>query len=93
MDYEYRIKIAERELAHLREMQALHTAHMDVTDKAIEACGTIMERVESNLEKLTLAQLVTEQKLAALAEIRTRTEERLQSLIEVLLRGEGMRGE
>lgn len=75
MDYEFRIKIAEKELAHLKEMQALFRAHQDALDVSIGALSTVTERIEANLERLTAAQLLTEQKL--------------QNLIDILVREHG----
>jgi hypothetical protein len=79
MDYEWRIKLAERELAHLKELQGITRAHFDVTGQARETFGTTLERIEDNLEKLSAgvrqlqaAQLVTEQKLQNLIEILAR---------------------
>jgi hypothetical protein len=72
MDYEFRIKLAEKELAHLKEMQDIMRTHQDVHDASFAAVNTTLDRIEGILEKLSVAQLATEQKL--------------QSLIDVLLR-------
>ena len=72
MDYEYRILLAEKELQHLREMQSIMRAHQDAHDQPIGTIDTILGRIEKNIEKLSAARIITEQKL--------------QSLIDVLLR-------
>ncbi len=66
MDYEFRIKLAETELAHLREMHALTRLHLDGHDRSIEEIASRTGRIEANLEKLTEAQLVTEVQMQAL---------------------------
>ena len=75
MDYEFRIKIAEKELAHLREMQTLYRARADAHDASLAALDTLTGRIEANLEQITAAQLVTERKL--------------QNLIDILVREHG----
>ena len=72
MDYEFSILAAEKELAHLKEMQALYAAHQEVHDKAFAAVGSRLDRIEEILEKLALAQAATEQKLQSLIEILVR---------------------
>ena len=66
MDYEYRIQLAEKELAHYREMQTILRSHQDAHDRSIEGLKTIQQRTEANLEKLSVAQLVTEARLESL---------------------------
>jgi hypothetical protein len=66
MDYEFRIKVAERELAHLREMQKLTEAHQDTHDMSIAALGGRMDRVEANLETTSELLRETAKKLAEL---------------------------
>lgn len=72
IDYEFRILVIEKELAHLKEMQNLIRLHQDAHDQSLGAVENILERIESNVEKLSAAQLITEQ--------------RLQNLIDVLAR-------
>lgn len=72
MNYEFRIELAEKELAHLREMQSLIRARQDAYDQAVDAAIARFTRIEENLEKLTAAQLVTEQKLQSLIAILAR---------------------
>lgn len=79
IDYEYRITVAEKELAHLREMQALARAHREAHDQPFAAVATRMERIEDNLDKatailkdLSVAQKVTEQKFQGLIDILVR---------------------
>lgn len=75
MDYEFRIKIAEKELAHLKEMQSLFLARQDAHDASIAMLDKITGQIEANLEQITALQLVTERKL--------------QNLIDVLVREHG----
>ncbi|MBV9269171.1 MAG: hypothetical protein JO061_23580 [Acidobacteriaceae bacterium] len=49
IDYQFRIKVAERELAHLREMQAIQQAHLDAHDCSFEAVGGRLDRIEADL--------------------------------------------
>jgi hypothetical protein len=51
MDYEYRIRLAEKELAHYREMQTILRSHQDAHDRSIEGLKTIQQRTEANLER------------------------------------------
>lgn len=78
MDYQFRIELAEKELAHLREMQTLIRARQDAHEQSLDASAKRFERIEITLEKLAAAQLVTEQKL--------------QSLITLLVREHGNGG-
>ena len=72
MNYEYRILLAEKELAHLREMQAIMQSHQDTHDQGFVAVASRLDRIEENLDRLVAAQLVTEQKLQGLIDILTR---------------------
>ena len=79
MDYEFRILLAEKELAHLREMHGLMRTHIDVHDTGFKAAEERFERIEGNLERTntTLAETALLQKV---------TEQKLQSLIDLLVR-------
>ena len=75
MDYEFRIKHAELELAHLREMQALHGSRLDAHDQWIEAARAWFDRVmetinrtSANLDLLTIRQMTLEEKIDRLIE-------------------------
>lgn len=81
MDYEFRIKLAEKELAHLREMQVLMQEHQGAHDASFTVVSSRMDRTEANLEKLAALQVVTEQKLQNVAD-------KLENLIDVLVRGQ-----
>lgn len=79
MDYEFRILALEKELTHAREMQAFHRGHLDAHDASFKAVGTRMERIEADLadavatlKGVTVAQVVTEQKLQGLIDILAR---------------------
>lgn len=61
MDYEFRIKQAELELAHFREMQALRGDRLDSHDRSIDAMKQILDgilvtvnRTAANLDVLTV---------------------------------------
>lgn len=84
MDYEYRILIAEKELTHLREIQAISRAHQDAHGQSIAAIDTILQRVETNLERLSALQIVTEEKMHGLMTNQLAIGQKLQGLIEVL---------
>jgi hypothetical protein len=79
MDYEWSIKVHERELAHLREMQALTRAHMDTHDTSFQVVGDRMERIETSLE-------LTQATVREVAEMQKVTEQKMQSLIDILAR-------
>lgn len=75
MDYEFRIKHAELELAHLREMQALHSTRLDAHDRSIEATriwfDRVMETIDrtaANLDLLTIRQMTLEEKIDRLVD-------------------------
>jgi predicted transcriptional regulator len=79
MDYEFRIQVAEKELAHLREMQRLMRSNLDAHDASFDAAIKRFERIEANLESvsamqktLSTAQLVTEQKMQGLIDLLVR---------------------
>jgi hypothetical protein len=72
MDYEWSIKVCERELAHLREMQALHRAHLDAHDGALNVVGGRMDRIEATLERTAAMQEITERKMQGLIDILAR---------------------
>ena len=49
MDYEFRIKLAEKELAHLRDMQEIQRQRQDTTDARFEAIERLLfESVQLN---------------------------------------------
>ena len=54
MDYEFKITVLEKELAHYREMQALQQAHLDAHDSTLGSLVQIAQRTERNLEALTV---------------------------------------
>lgn len=81
MDYEWRIQIAEKELAHLREMQTLAHAHQDTTDQNVHILGNRMDRVEADLAE-TAANLKEASNLAKV------TQQKLTELINALHGGQ-----
>ncbi len=81
MDYEFHIQLAEKELAHLREMQPLMRSHQEAHDRSFTVVGSRLDRIEENLENVT--SVLKELSLAQAA-----TEQKLQGLIEILTRGE-----
>lgn len=50
MDYEFRITLAEKELAHLREMQDLMRGRMNAHDTSIEALRDLQAHTEANIQ-------------------------------------------
>ncbi len=59
MDYEFRILAAEKELAHLRDMQKLNATRLDVGDERFDAIESVLartvatnQRTANNLELL-----------------------------------------
>jgi predicted nucleic acid-binding Zn-ribbon protein len=48
-DLEYRIKIAERELAHLRELYDIQQSHIGAHDASLHAIDQRFERIEADL--------------------------------------------
>ena len=56
MDYEFRIQVAEKELAHLREMHSLMRSHIDTHDASFEAAIKRFDRIEANLENVSAMQ-------------------------------------
>jgi phage shock protein A len=78
MDYEFHILVAERELAHLREMQALTRSHVEAHDSSFKAVEARFDRIERYLER-------TEANLAAMSE-------KFNGLIDALPREHGNGG-
>ena len=88
MDYEFRIKQAELELAHLREMQQIGRERMDSQDRWLEAMQTVIERTAANLDLLTV-------QTGKLAEKLDNLEGKVDQLVKALLgsRNGGRSGE
>lgn len=82
MDYEFQIRLAEKELAHLKEMQAIMRSHIDAHDASFQVMSERFERIEANLEKITTSQVRTELNLAGIAE-------KFNGLIDLLTREHG----
>jgi hypothetical protein len=78
MDYEFRIKLAEKELAHLREMHDLHRNRMDANEQGFESLRAIVERTAANLDVLTVQV--------------SRLEAKIDTLVDALLRGRNGEG-
>jgi hypothetical protein len=79
VDYEFSIELCEKELIHLREMQALMRAHVDTHDASFSAVGGRMDRIETNLERIEVT-------VGQVAEMQKVTEQKLQGLIDTLAR-------
>lgn len=60
IDYEWQIRMLEKDLAHAKEMQALARVRMDAHDTSIGA-------IEGYLGRIAAAQAATDEKLAQLA--------------------------
>jgi len=79
VDYEFSIKLCEKELIHLREMQALMRAPIDTHDASFSTVGGRMDRIETNLERIEVT-------VGQVAEMQKVTEQKLQGLIDTLAR-------
>jgi chromosome segregation ATPase len=89
MDYEFHILMAEKELAHLREMQALTRPHVEAHDNSLKAADGRFERIDGYLEQIAANQARTEANLAR-TDIQLATlAERFNSLIDALTRERG----
>lgn len=85
MDYEFHILLAEKELAHLREMQALTRSHVEAHDGSCKAVEARFERIDGYLEQIAVNLARTEVNLAALSE-------KFNGLIDALTREHGNGG-
>ena len=54
MNYEWEIRKLDLQLKHMREMQAIYKERVDAHDKGLEYTGTRLERIEADLEVLTV---------------------------------------
>ncbi|MDQ2775052.1 MAG: hypothetical protein M3Y57_09065 [Acidobacteriota bacterium] len=54
MDYEFRIKVAERELAHLIEMKTLQDGRPDANDKRLDAIQHLAETTANTVDNLAV---------------------------------------
>jgi len=86
MDYEFRIKQAELELAHLRQLQQLHRGRMDAQESSLTSLHTIVERTAVNLDALTI-------QVGKLTEQHAKLESRIDQLVDALLHGKGRNGD
>jgi hypothetical protein len=73
VDCEFRILVAEKELAHLREVQGIMRSHLEAHDASFAVVGSRMDRIETNLERI-------ETTVGQLAEMQKVTEQKLQNL-------------
>jgi hypothetical protein len=53
MDYEFRILVAEKELAHLREMQKLNAGRLDVADTRLDRIQELVLKTAETVDTLT----------------------------------------
>lgn len=79
MDYEFRIQLAERELAHLKELQQMQRSHLDTHDQSIEA-------IHGNLALLISANNATAQNLESLTARVDTLATKIDTLVDALLR-------
>lgn len=87
--YEFRIKVAERELAHLREMQALTDLHLDAHDRSLKAVEERFERIEAYLDRTEANLVIITGNLTALTERLTDLSPKFSGLIDALAREHG----
>lgn len=85
MDYEFRIKQAELELQHLRDLKALHGARLDAHDSSIESLETITRRTTENLDVLTVQVGKLETQMNTLGA-------KIDLLVDALLHGRAQNG-
>jgi hypothetical protein len=85
MDYEFRIKQAELDLAHLKDLQQLQRLHLDTNDSRLEALETIIERTTANVER-------TSANLDILTVQQGKLEAKIDQLVDALLRGQARNG-
>jgi hypothetical protein len=81
VDYEFRIKLLERETAHLKEMQEISRDRHDTHDERLTLIQQILGAVSSRIQEVVEVQnqLAVDQRV---------TEQKLQQLIDVLLGGQ-----
>jgi len=79
MDYEFRIKQAELELAHLRELQQLHRERQDAHESSLNSLQAIVERTAENLDILTVQT--------------GKLEAKIDQLVDALLHGRARNGD
>lgn len=66
MDYEYRILLAEKELAHLKEMQKLLGQHQDTTDLRLAKIQEMLHDAIAAITSLTAQVAATSADLQTL---------------------------
>jgi outer membrane protein TolC len=92
MDYEFHILMAEKELAHLRQMQALTQSHVEAHDNSFEAVERRFERIDGYLEQIAANQARTEANLARTEANLAALSEKFNGLIDALTREHGNGG-
>lgn len=51
MDYEFRITLLEKELAHVRELQQLRGGRQDINDERLDKCQALVIETATNLSR------------------------------------------
>ncbi len=85
MDYEFRIKQAEIELGHLRELQQLHRGRMDAHESRMDEIQAIVQRTTENLDVLTIQTGKLETKIDQFTA-------KVDQLVDALLHGQVRNG-
>ena len=81
MDYEFRIKLLEKETAHLKEMQEISRERHDTSEERLTLMQEILGAVTSRIQEVVEVQnqLAVDQRV---------TEQKLQQLIDLMIRGQ-----
>jgi multidrug resistance efflux pump len=66
-DYEWQIRMLEKDLAHAKEMQALARARMDAHDTSIAAVEGTLNRIGEKLDRTAALQQETAETVKVLA--------------------------
>jgi len=78
MDYEFRIRQAEIDLDHLKNLQQLHRGRMDAHESRMDEIQAIVQRTTENLDLLTIQT--------------GKLETKIDQLIDTLLHGQARNG-
>jgi len=81
VDYEFRIKLLEKETAHLKEMQEISRERHDTSEERLTLMQEILGAVTSRIQEVVEVQnqLAVDQRV---------TEQKLQQLIDLMIRGQ-----
>jgi hypothetical protein len=86
VDYEYRILLAEKELAHLREMQQLREQHHDTPDLRLDKIQKILHETTAAIASLAAQAITGRADLQTLGDHVDALTGRIDALVKALLR-------